>query len=138
MKGKGMEETEREYNNRISLCRYLEALMKEYKDAHAREHILMSENVEKTARALEIRLEAMNEFRAQILAERGHFVTQDKYDAQHQALNVLLDAKIEVVEKDQAEQKAAVSNIKGRMSAIAAAITVGLIIVQMFLHFVVK
>ena len=125
-------------NNRISLCRYFETLLQEYKDAHVREHALIAENTLRIREALEVRLEGMNQFRAQIMMERGNFVTQDKYDAQHQALTILLDTKIEVLEKRLGDLESTVSNMRGRFSAIATAVTVGLVIVQIVLHFLVK
>jgi hypothetical protein len=127
-----MEQTNK--NNIVSLRQYVESLFK----AHEKEHVLLSDNTSKADRALEIRLEAMNEFRSQIMSERGHFVTQDKYEAQHQALLLLLDTKIEVLETRSAQLEANLSNLKGRFSAIAAAISIMLVIVEIGLRFLIK
>jgi len=48
------------------------ATLKERSDAHQREHALLME-------MLNYRLESMDELRAQITAERGNFVTSDRY-----------------------------------------------------------
>ena len=48
--------------------------------------------VDKAEESLTIRLEGMNEFRAQILRERSDYITQAVYEARHQQLVDRIDA----------------------------------------------
>jgi hypothetical protein len=71
----------------ITLREHFAALMEQYAKSHAREHELLAESVDHTRENLELRLEAMNQFRAQILSERGTMVTRELYDTQHEVLS---------------------------------------------------
>lgn len=51
----------------------------------------MRRAIDKAETSLDSRLEGMNEFRAQILSERAHFVTQDNYNQKHDQLDQQID-----------------------------------------------
>lgn len=114
-------------NNRITLCHYLETLIKEYKESHDREHKLLAEALRASREALDVRLETMNQFRAQILSERGLMVTKERFDVVHEGL----DKRVGVIE-------AGLANLVGRMAAYAIALGVGLTVLELILRFVVK
>lgn len=120
--------------DRVSLKHYVETLFKQYKEAHEREHELLADNVNHTRENLDLRLIGMNQFREQILSERGLMVSNDKCEA-HMAVN---QGQTESYRMRLNALEVAVSNMRGRMTATAAAISVGLVIIQLVLHFVVK
>jgi hypothetical protein len=64
----------------ITLKEYIEKLLCQYKEAHEKEHKLLAENLELARVHMEHRLVGMNEFRAQILSERSHMVSVDKFE----------------------------------------------------------
>ena len=111
-------------NSKVSLQTYIERLMEEYKTAHAHEHKLLSEAVERTAKMLDIRLESMNEFRSQINSERGSFLRCEVYDIQHHSL----EEKVNRLEQE-------LSSLRGRIIGIGTAIAVMLLIFQILLKF---
>ena len=114
-------------NNRITLCHYLETLIKDYKESHDREHKLLAEASRASREALDVRLETMNQFRAQILSERGMMVSKERCDVVHDSV----EKRVNAVEAE-------VANLGGRMAAYAIALGVGLAIMQIILRFVVK
>jgi hypothetical protein len=54
--------------------------------SHRREHALLKEAIDTAYSVLNGRLEGMNEFRAQINAERGQYVTKSIYDERYERL----------------------------------------------------
>jgi len=107
----------------VTLRHHLETLLQQYQDHHDREHALMAESVSLTRQALEARLESMNQFRAQILSERGEMLTKDAYEAKHE----MLALRIEANEK----QLASIAAVGG----VVALIFVG---VELIMRFVAK
>ena len=120
----------------ISLRQYFDVMMQHYCEAHQKEHVLLAENATRAREALEMRLEAMNEFRKQLERERSGFLTQDKYDVKHEALERVVISRIEFAEKRVMELEKMVANMKGRSAAIISALGIGLVILQLILHFV--
>lgn len=53
---------------------------------HKREHVLIQDAVTKAEKAVDKRLEAMNELREQITTERGMYLTRALYDASNDEL----------------------------------------------------
>jgi deoxyribodipyrimidine photolyase-like uncharacterized protein len=133
-----LAETPRERNNRISLQEYFEAMFAQYKESHEREHVLLAKSVEHAKEAMNMRLEAMNQFRQQIQTERGSMLTCDKFETKHQALEMLVAARAKLAEDRVNVLEVQLSNLKGRMGAIAAAISVGLVIFELVMRFVVR
>jgi len=125
-------------NDVIGLRDYVDVLLRAYCEAHEKEHVLMAENASHAREAMDLRLKAMNEFRTQISNERASYLTQDKFDVKHEALERVVVARIEFAEKRVMELEKMVANMKGRSTAIAAAISIGLIVLQLFLHFVIE
>jgi hypothetical protein len=122
----------------ITLRQYLEALMEHYKIAHAREHELLAESVEQTKENLELRLESMNQFRAQILSERGSMVTLDKFDSKVNEIEKVNKAKTDSDNIRIGAMETQLANLKGRMTATATGITIFLVVLELILRFVVK
>ena len=110
----------------VSLRQYVEKVFGQYEAHHTREHQLLAEALEHSRQVMEARLEGMNEFRAQIQDERKDLMSVDRYNVRHE----LIETKISVMEKT-------VANMQGRMTAIAAAITVFLVAMELVLRFVV-
>jgi len=108
----------------VSLREYVDTLFRGYKKAHEKEHELLNQSIILARDALDIRLEHMNEFRAQVLSDRGEFVNKDKFDLTHAALI----NRVSQLERDAAA-------FRGRMLGIGSAVTVMLIILQVVLRF---
>ena len=115
--------SDQQMDNMVSLRHYVETLMAQYKHHHAREHELLAESVEHARGAIDARLQSMNEFRAQILSERGTMMLRETYETRHEAV----EKRIGALEKGQA-----------RLAGVGAAVGVGLVIVQIVLKLVVK
>lgn len=111
----------------VTLRHYIEALMKTYKESHDREHELIADTLRMTEKNLDIRLSHQNRFREQIESERGTFVTKDTYDVHHGEI----ERRMNIVERE-------LSRMSGRSTAITAAIGVGLLMLQLALHFFAK
>lgn len=62
---------------------------------HMREHSLIHDAVEKAEASVDKRLEAMNELRAQINAERGNYLTRVAYETNHNDLRQRVTANTE-------------------------------------------
>lgn len=127
-----------EQQDRVTLRHYIEQLFESYKTHHNREHQLIAENVEHVSRALDIRLEGMNEFRAQILHERGAMVTNDKFEAKITALDATSQAQHDAMRARIVMLETGVAALRAQMVALGASITVGLLILELVLRFVVK
>lgn len=55
-------------------------------DAHSKQHLLIDQAVVKAEVSVDKRLEAMNELRAQIEAERGTYLSRAAYETNHSTL----------------------------------------------------
>jgi hypothetical protein len=111
----------------VSLRQYIEALMNQERKSHAREHELLAESVQHTKENLELRLESMNQFRSQITEERGTMLSRETYETRH----VDLERRISLIETG-------LANIRGRSAATSAALGVGLVILQLVMHFFLR
>ena len=112
-------------------------------DVSLREYIekIMDERFQSSERALEIstkvldlRLAAMNELRDQINSERGRFLTRETFDQSRDQTKLdmeKIDSRLRSIENE-------ISNQKGRMVMLGSVITVGLIIFQIIMKFLVK
>jgi hypothetical protein len=77
--------------NDVALKEYIEGLIAAYEKhsdeqwiGHRREHELLKEAINRAGQVLETRLETMNEFRNQLNAERGSYLTLAQYEAKHE------------------------------------------------------
>ena len=125
-------------NDVVSLRHYVEVLIEQYKEAHKREHELIAENVSQTKENLDIRLKSMNEFREQILDERGKLVNVDKFDLNLQALNKLMETHFESNQIRISTLEKIIANLSGRWTATTAVIGILLLVLQIVLKFVIK
>ena len=62
--------------NLISLREYVERLHAQYWAAHAREHELLQQAIDRDRLVMNTRLEGMNEFRAQLDKQQSTFITR--------------------------------------------------------------
>ena len=133
-----MENNIMEERDNISLRRYIEILIKEYKEAHKREHELLAENVSHTKENLEFRLETMNQFRNQINNERGSFITMEKFEAKMEMLERLLDNHYQSNERRISAIERTLANLKGRWIGITSTIGFVLFLLEILFRFVIK
>jgi hypothetical protein len=96
-------------------------------DAHEKVHAMGQLAIDASVKALDARLETMNQFRAQISNERGEFVKQEVYNSEYKAFEVRV-GKIENIQSNQA----------GRTAAYTSGVGIIFIMLQIFLHFVWK
>ena len=115
-------EGDRNAHDIVSLREHIEALLKEYQKAHAKEHAMLIDSVRLAREALDVRLESMNEFRAQILSERGSMVTKEAYDSKHAAL---------------AEAISRCEKSLARLAGIGVGLTFLIVVANLVLRFVV-
>ena len=92
---------------------FVQRIQEERWEAHKEVHAMGQRAIDSALVTLNIRLEGMNEFRAQILKERGDFVKQPVYDSQRAAL----EAKVDV-------QGKWIDNMTGRLWMLGAFILV--------------
>lgn len=116
--------------------RALRELLDERDKAHAREHGMLREAIEKAEQGVNLRLEGMNELRAQINAERGSYLTTSTYDAKHEALTQKLDQAERTLAGRIATLEQQSANTSGRFWALGVGLTLMVIAINVALHFV--
>ena len=72
--------------NTVTLREYIEAIMAERDKALTAAFRSQQAALELATRNLELRLEKLNELRAEVTQDRSNFLTRDRYDSQHSAL----------------------------------------------------
>lgn len=117
----------------------------EAKAAHAAEHAALAMALSLAMLELKERLAEMNNFRAQIAAERSDFVTRDRLQATVTTLegalassvtlattaHNLTDARVTAIER-------AVAGMQSRFTAYATAFAVGVVVFELFIKYVVQ
>ena len=98
----------------VTLREHLERVLDEYREAHAREHMMLSASVEQAREVLGVKLESINQFRTQVQADRATLMTRELFDVQY----ALLDRRLAVIE-------ASMANMRGRSAAYT--VVVGLV-----------
>jgi len=124
--------------NDVPLKEHIETQLEQYKVAHGKEHELLAESVQHTRENLELRLESMNEFRKQILEERGTFLPRDRFNQKIEEIEKTLKNHEERSNERIGALEVQLSNLSGRVAAIGSAITIGLIILELLLRFLIK
>jgi len=60
-----------------------------WQEAHLREHVHMDEQVRLARENLEIRLDALNEWKERSIEDRVNFITKSEYESKHHALELV-------------------------------------------------
>ena len=107
--------------NMVSLHYHIDRLFSEYKEAHAREHELIADGVDRARSAMDKRLDAMNELRAQILEERGGLATKEWVGVKVEDLQRALQAHIDATR--QAREEATKERLNARRGMIGLVAT---------------
>jgi len=82
---------EQNHKDIVSLREHLEKLFEQYRDSHAREHELQADSIELARKNMEYRLEGLNEWRAQLTAERTGLVSLDKFEGKADAIDAAIN-----------------------------------------------
>ncbi len=114
-----------ELNRRIVLA------FEGHQSVHSAEH----EALEKAARDIRSRLEAMNEFRSQLLEERQNYVTRVLFDAEHNNLQSKLEARCNLNEQRISVLERAQSGAQGSMWMLGIVMTILGVLVGLFLRY---
>lgn len=116
----------------------------EAKTAHAQEHAALAMALSLAMLELKEKLVEMNNMRNQITAERGDYVSRDKLDGAVKSMEGAMAAgllvqtsRADIEEAKIGDLQAWRANMEGRMYAYAGAITVGLVILNVVMKFVV-
>jgi hypothetical protein len=111
----------------VGLREYIETIIRLEREsgearwaAHAEVHELIKQALDQSVATLDRRLETMNEFRAQILEERSHYLDKDTYDAKHEELK----SKIGLFEQYRANMDGKIWMLGAAMSAGAGLVTI--------------
>ena len=72
--------------NTVTLREYIEAIMSERDRALTAAFTAQQSALNLATRNLELRLEKLNELRQEVTQDRGNFLTRDRYESQHKAL----------------------------------------------------
>jgi hypothetical protein len=72
--------------NTVTLREYIEAIMSERDRALTAAFNSQQAALTLATKNLELRLEKLNELRAEVTSDRANFLTRDRYDSQHGAL----------------------------------------------------
>ena len=72
--------------NTVTLREYIEAIIGERDRALQAAFRAQQDALNLATRNLELRLEKLNELRNEVTQDRGNFLTRDRYESQHQAL----------------------------------------------------
>lgn len=103
--------------------------------AHENVHAMGQLALDASVRALDVRLETMNQFRAQISEERGEFVKALVYDSERKALELKFETKFDSNEKRIGMLENSQSNQAGRTAAYVSVLGVAFAVIQIILHF---
>lgn len=71
----------------VHLREFLERLLSEYREAHRQKHLDDERALDQARGAIDLRLEKLNELRAEVLQDRGQFVRSDVYKKDVEVLN---------------------------------------------------
>ncbi len=103
--------------------------------AHRDVHAMGQRAIDEAVKTLNVRLETMNEFRAQIYQERSEFLKIQVYESEHRILESKLDlvtdknsSRITILENNQ-------SNQAGKTAAYTSVVGAVFVLLQIFLHF---
>jgi len=129
---------ERRRDERVNLREYVESLFYQYKEAHEKEHKLQQESIELARKNMEYRLEGLNEWRGQLTDERGTLVSKDLFYGKIGEIDSKSSTKADADATTIGELKVKLANLEGRLTAVAAAISIGLVVLEIILRFVVK
>ncbi len=97
----------------VPLREYIERILEERDRAYRDSMSTARAALDAASRALESRLDQMNEFRKQVLEERANYLRRDQFDAQHESI----EKRVVAVEKMAATQS-------GRFWAVGIAVAV--------------
>jgi hypothetical protein len=111
-------------DNEVSLRHYIETLLRDYKEAHAREHQMLDDGLKLARQNTEYRLENLNNWKAQNQDERATLVSRELFDSNIASLRNSMG----IVEKAQA-------NLQGRNTQTAIVLGVVFTVVQIALRF---
>lgn len=137
----------RPFPERVTLREFLErgvqalgAQLSTYIETHRQEHAQLAGQVEGARRAVEARLDGMNELRSQITAERGLYVTRDYLDSRLNSMNTRIDdgtklanTHFETNSHRIQETERARANLDGRFAAWGLVLTAIAVIVPVLI-----
>ncbi len=103
----------------------------QHEKEHYREHDATEQAIQVAVQAMDKRLDAMNEFREALTSQQATFVRRDMLDAFAKESEKKLDTLSEVINELRREQ----SNQQGRLVGIAAAFSVGVVLINIALRF---
>jgi hypothetical protein len=109
-----------------------------HSEAHAREHGLTQTAVEKAEQSLGVRLEGMNELRAQITGERGTYVTRDMLEAKLGGLDGKVEGALSGVGRRLGDLENKQANLDGRFLVLGGVLAFGLVVVEFVARMVIK
>ncbi len=128
--------------NRISLREHIYSRLEELDkriilafEGHTSVHSAEHEALEKAAKDITTRLEAMNEFRAQLLEERQHYVTRVLFDAEYNNLQSKLEARANLNEQRISVLERAQSGAQGSMWMLGIVMTVLGVLLGLFFRY---
>jgi hypothetical protein len=106
----------------VSLKHYFETILEQFQISHRHEHELVSKSVESAEKALNVRLDSMNEFRAQIQSERNLYATREALDLKFDMRDKTADLKANLIDTRIAELEKQINYMRGRQAAFAVGI----------------
>jgi len=113
----------------------IQKLQDERWKSHDGVHVMGQLAIDASVKALDARLEIMNQFRAQISEERGEFVKVDVYGSERKALEAKFEAKLDAGDKRIGILENNQSNQAGRTAAYVTVTGVVFALIEIFLHF---
>jgi len=116
----------------VTLKEYIESRMDEREKAHRSQLDNADRNLRLAADALREKLEHMNQFRAQIDAERALYVKRDQMDALLASRQVIVEQLIARLEKLETWQ----ANVMGRQIVFGGAVVVVSVLINTVLRLV--
>lgn len=123
---------------RVSLREFFEAHRTSHQrehDQHAKEHerdhVATEQAIKVAVASMDKRLDSMNEFREALNSQQATFVRREMLDAYSKDQEKKIDTLAGIVEQIRREQ----ANTQGRVVGIAAAFSVGVIIINLGLRF---
>jgi hypothetical protein len=105
-------------------------------EAHAREHALTQTALEKAERAMEHRLEGLNEFRGQLRDQAATFASRDLVDSRLATLSIRQDEATERIEARLKLLEHNSANLQGRLWSMGAGVALLMTVLTLALRWV--
>ncbi len=111
----------------ISLKEFVLTLMENYQKAHDREHELIADALLKASQTMEVRMDALNKLRTDVLTDRGQYITRS-----------IADERFGMLSAQQNRLERNSDQLKGQIVGIIGGVSIAFALLNILLAYVLK